>query len=74
MHAPCRAEPWCTPGRSAREGRGAAHARAGHVREEDPCGGKGRERIAHDGQVGTSVYMSPERVGGQDYSFNADVW
>jgi len=24
--------------------------------------------------VGTSSYMSPERVGGLDYSFNADVW
>mmetsp|Transcript_54886 Transcript_54886/g.130317 ORF Transcript_54886/g.130317 Transcript_54886/m.130317 type:complete len:369 (+) Transcript_54886:33-1139(+) len=24
--------------------------------------------------VGTSSYMSPERVGGQDYTFNADVW
>jgi len=24
--------------------------------------------------VGTSSYMSPERVGGMDYSFNADVW
>jgi serine/threonine protein kinase len=44
------------------------------VREEDPCDGKGRDRIARGGQVGTSVYMSPERVGGQDYSFNADVW
>lgn len=24
--------------------------------------------------VGTSSYMSPERVGGMDYSFNADIW
>eukprot|EP00283_Hemiselmis_rufescens_P016124 CAMPEP_0173440474 /NCGR_PEP_ID=MMETSP1357-20121228/22951_1 /TAXON_ID=77926 /ORGANISM="Hemiselmis rufescens, Strain PCC563" /LENGTH=282 /DNA_ID=CAMNT_0014405953 /DNA_START=93 /DNA_END=937 /DNA_ORIENTATION=- len=24
--------------------------------------------------IGTNAYMSPERVGGLDYSFNADVW
>jgi serine/threonine protein kinase len=24
--------------------------------------------------IGTNQYMSPERVGGLDYSFNADVW